>query len=130
VPLTPRRIMLYAGDNDLGEGQTPDAVLQSFQHIVTKMRQTLPAVPLDFISIKPSPARWHIVDDIRRGNALIADYIDGQHGLAYLDVFHPMLGGDGRPRAELFDPDGLHLSPPGYRLWASIVRPYLDRVAD
>jgi lysophospholipase L1-like esterase len=33
-----------------------------------------------------------------------------------------MLGPDGKPRAELFVKDGLHLSADGYKLWAALLR--------
>ena len=37
----------------------------------------------------------------------------------------PMLGADGKPRPELFVKDRLHCNAAGYKLWTSIVRPYL-----
>ena len=43
--------------------------------------------------------------------------------LEYLDVDAPMIGADGKPRPELFADDGLHLSPAGYELWPSRLRP-------
>jgi lysophospholipase L1-like esterase len=37
-----------------------------------------------------------------------------------------MLGPDGKPRAELFRPDGLHVNQKGYELWTSIIAPKLQ----
>jgi lysophospholipase L1-like esterase len=37
-----------------------------------------------------------------------------------------MLGGDKKPRPELFVADGQHMSPEGYKIWARLVRPHLD----
>ena len=45
----------------------------------------------------------------------------------FIDVFTPMLGPDGEPRKELLVSDGLHLNAAGYKLWASIIGPYLAR---
>jgi lysophospholipase L1-like esterase len=36
-------------------------------------------------------------------------------------VFTPMLDADGRPRAELFRADALHLNDAGYTLWKAII---------
>jgi len=41
-------------------------------------------------------------------------------------VFSPMLGGDGRPRAELFREDALHLNAKGYELWRAVIAPYVS----
>ena len=38
----------------------------------------------------------------------------------------PMLGWDGKPRAELFLKDGLHMSPKGYAIWNVLVAPFLE----
>ena len=45
----------------------------------------------------------------------------------FIDVFTPMLNSNSEPRKELFVSDGLHLNAAGYELWASIIRPYLNR---
>ena len=45
--------------------------------------------------------------------------------LAFLDVDGPMLGWDEKPRKELYLDDGLHLSPQGYQLWTTLLRPLL-----
>jgi lysophospholipase L1-like esterase len=36
-----------------------------------------------------------------------------------------MLGWDEKPRRELYLSDGLHLSPQGYQLWTTLLRPLL-----
>jgi len=39
-------------------------------------------------------------------------------------VFQAMLDRAGKPRAEFFLEDGLHLSREGYRLWGSLLEPH------
>ncbi len=81
-----------------------------------------------YISIKPSIARWKYVDLMRRANATIEAYCRTERRLKYVDIDAPMLDTDGRPRAELLQSDGLHLSPAGYELWTEKVMPYLGVV--
>jgi lysophospholipase L1-like esterase len=38
-----------------------------------------------------------------------------------------MLGPDGKPRKELFRPDGLHMNADGYALWIPILRPRIEK---
>jgi lysophospholipase L1-like esterase len=45
-----------------------------------------------------------------------------------VDVFASMLGGDGRPRPELYVADGLHMTRAGYEIWKDALGPVL-RVA-
>lgn len=123
IPYHPRRIVLYAGDNDIAAGKSPERVLGDFQAFVEKVRASLPDVPISFIAIKPSLARWPLVEKIRQANRLVERYARDKKGLDYIDVFSPMLGPDGKPRQELFRQDGLHLNRAGYDLWVSIIAP-------
>ena len=117
VPAAPKSIVFYAGDNDLGDGRHPEEVYLFFCAFVQKMRQHLPGVPLSFLSIKVSPARWNIASEIRRTNELIAQYISKTPDCQYIDMATALLDAAGKPRREFFEADGLHLSPAGYRVW-------------
>ena len=121
TPPQPRLVLVYAGDNDLARGQAPDQVLQSFLAFVRAVRSELPRASIGFISIKPSPTRAALLERVRQANRLIATAIEGLPDTFYIDIFSPMLDGQGRPRAELFGADGLHLNADGYRLWQSVI---------
>jgi lysophospholipase L1-like esterase len=122
----PRVAVLYAGDNDLAAGRTPDQVLADFQDFARAVHRGLPKTRVVFLAIKPSNQRGRLVDQVRKANGLIQAYCKGQDWLSYVDVFTPMLGAHGKPRPELFAKDGLHLNALGYQLWASLVKPYLN----
>ena len=128
APYHPRAIVMYAGDNDLADGDSPARVRDDFAAFVRRARALDRAVPIAFIAIKPSVARQELLPQIREANALVRRYAASQHGVTYLDVFTPMLGSDGQPRAKWFIGDGLHMNRTGYALWISIVRPWLDRL--
>jgi lysophospholipase L1-like esterase len=121
VPHRPGSVVLYAGENDLGQGRSPPEVLASFRDLTRKLDAHLGPIRLAFLSIKPSPARWPLTDAIRATNDLIRQELTSRPNTLYLDLFGPMLGPDGRPRAEFYAVDGLHLSAGGYRLWAGII---------
>jgi lysophospholipase L1-like esterase len=65
------------------------------------------------------------VDTRRRANQMLKDYVATQKGVTYLSFFDDWLGGDGKPREELFIEDHLHPSALGYQLRVKIMRPVL-----
>lgn len=125
VPYRPRMVVLYAGDNDLANRRSPRQVRDDFAAFLARVRKDLPEVPIAFIAIKPSPARAHLLEKMREANALVRDFAAAQEGIAFIDVFTPMLTRDGRVRGELFVDDGLHLNRAGYDLWKSVIAPHL-----
>jgi len=129
LPYKPRLVVVYAGDNDLAEGRSPQQVLQSFESLVEEVQRALPDTRIAYVSIKPSPLRESLMARIRETNALIHDYAAATPGLDYIDIHTPMLDPDGRPRAELFRSDRLHLNEAGYALWKTVISEHLGAPA-
>ncbi|PYJ87462.1 MAG: hypothetical protein DME22_01525 [Verrucomicrobia bacterium] len=127
IPYKPRMILLYAGDNDIAAGKSPEQVLADFKTFTRKVRPSLVEAKVAFISIKPSPSRWEFAEKIKAANRMIEDFCKQDERLIYVDVFNPMLGADGKPRPELFVEDRLHLNLKGYALWTATIRPRLKK---
>ena len=121
LPYKPTLIVLYAGDNDLAEGRTPDQIFNDYKAFVATVRNALPGTRIAYISIKPSGDRWALVDKMRVTNSMIQTYAAKDSTLTYVDVFNPMLGADGKPREELFREDRLHLNGRGYAIWRQLL---------
>ncbi|WP_345944670.1 SGNH/GDSL hydrolase family protein [Variovorax sp. dw_954] len=121
----PRQVVVYAGDNDLAEGQSPLQVMTSLARFMAAVRAELPGARISFISVKPSPSRATLLPKMRETNDIVAAYLRTQANSEYIDTFTPMLGADGQPRVELFRADMLHMNDAGYRIWQSVVAPHL-----
>jgi len=128
LPVNPRSLLLYAGDNDLGDGRSVDEVVGWFRSLANKVATSLGAIPFGFVSVKPSPARYAILDRIRRVNERVHREIESFPMGYYVDVFPAMLDPAGKPRLEYFHDDGLHLSQEGYRLWSRLLEPYRNEI--
>lgn len=126
-PYSPRIIILYAGDNDLAEGQRPQDILNSLTEFLDLLSKDLPSTLVAFISIKPSPAR-NSLGTIEETNRMIEECASKRDNLAFLDVYHKMLKTSQFPNEELFLDDKLHMSPAGYEIWKKVVAPYLSAV--
>jgi len=118
--LPARSIVFYAGDNDLADGEPPSRVLEQLGQLLRQVDLAFGPLPFGFISIKPSPARWHLIDRIHAVNAGARKLVEARPRGVFVDVVPAMLSG-GSPRPELFEPDGLHLSAKGYALWRDLL---------
>ena len=126
LPLRPARLILYAADNDLDQGASPERALGLFRQFMERIRGHFPALPIGYVSIKPSPVRFTNIANIRRTNGLIQAAISEYPGVTYLDLFSPMLSPTGAARPELFTEDGLHMNSAGYALWSREIGAWLD----
>lgn len=124
-PYKPKLIVMYAGDNDINDGATADQVLASFQAFVARARQGVPGVPIVYIAIKPSVARIALWPSMKAANDKIRDWAATQTQVRFVDIAPAMLDAQGKPRPELFRPDGLHMLPAGYALWIAQLKPVL-----
>ncbi len=119
----PQAIVVYAGDNDLGDGRNPEEIFIFFQQLIVHANLKFGKLPCYFISLKPSLSRWHIADQFRYTNNLIeSEIIKINDNWTFIDVFKKMLDRNGNPDPIYYDHDGLHLSDQGYRLWAEIIK--------
>lgn len=122
----PRAVVLYEGDNDIGMyGATAEQVLEGFNAFVSKVHAQLPEANIYFLAIKPSIQRDRFWPEMKRANHLIEVFAERQPKVHFIDIATPMLDQNGRPKADIFEADELHLNSAGYDLWTSVVRPIL-----
>ncbi len=126
IPYHPRAVVLYAGDNDLASGKTPEAVFGDFRSFRKKIHAALPSTRIFYLSIKFSPSRAKLQDAMQRTNELIAADCAATDHCTYVDVNTPMLDPNGRTRPELFESDQLHMKPSTYALWVHQLAPLLS----
>jgi lysophospholipase L1-like esterase len=121
LPYKPRLVVVYAGENDIAEGATPQQVAERFTAFVQAVKADLPGSRIAYVSIKPSPLRAGLMPQVREANELIQSYSQTEPQLDFIDVYSLMLDASGQPRAELFSSDRLHMNAEGYALWRSVI---------
>lgn len=126
-PYRPSKVFLYAGENDIAEALSADSVFKTFQQVFALFNDSLPATQFYFISIKPSPSREKYDGQVQKANKLIKNLIEKSkgHHWTFVDVYHPMLGDNGKAMPQLFKPDRLHMLSSGYDIWDKVLRSYL-----
>lgn len=124
VPYAPRQILIYAGDNDLNSGRSPQQLRADFIAFVERVRRDLPKAKIAYISTKPSPSRAQLLPAQREANALVQAEAT-RLGVDYIDIFTPMLDAGGQPNEALFVEDRLHMNAAGYDIWQRVIAPYV-----
>jgi len=121
IPYEPKRIVMYAGGNDINANKTPEQVARDFRAFVAKVHAKLPETKIAYISIAGNPARWAQVERVKRANELIREFTTTDKRLQFIDVFPHMLGEDGKPLPDIFVEDRLHMNEKGYAIWKRVV---------
>lgn len=126
-PYNPKQIVIYCGENDLAssESVSGEMVFKRFTTLFNLIRKKLPTVPVVFISLKPSPSRWPLRQKMITANNAIKNFLKNKRNAVFVDVYHKMLGPDGKPIKEIFLDDELHMNDKGYAIWQKELKSHL-----
>jgi len=127
VPYHPKQVIIYCGENDFAAEDTlsPGDVLDRFTRLFTGIRTELPGTKITFVSMKPSPSRWHLKDKYIEANRLIRKFIRKQKNASFINVWNKMLDDQKEPDKSLFLEDQLHMNKAGYGIWRKAIHPHL-----
>lgn len=125
IKYKPDQIFIYEGDNDAAIGKKPSVIIRDAKKIVHKLNESLPSVPVVFISPKPSLSRWELRESYMKLNDRFERYAARNDRVDFINVWPVMLNQQEIPGKELFIEDGLHMSKAGYDLWAKEIRKYI-----
>lgn len=131
-PYKPSQIVIYCGENDLANDSTVTSktVAKRFKTLFHDIRKKFPHVTIIFISLKPSPSRWHLRKKMQDVNRRIDHFLVVRRPSPppiFIDVWSSMLGTDGKPMPDIFIQDNLHMNAKGYAIWQKIIAPYLKK---
>lgn len=126
----PKAVVLFAGTNNIhgmtDASDSAEKVLEDFKKFYEKSTEALPDVPVYYISISPTKARWKVWNEADEANQMIKAYADQLEGLTVIDTTEAMLL-NGQPNEEILVGDGLHLNEDGYKLWTSLIHPVVTK---
>lgn len=127
VPYHPKQVVIYCGDNDLASSDTVTAsvVADRFKQLFSIIRNKLPEANVTYVSIKPSPSRMNLQMKMEEANELIKTFLQDKPNTSFVDVYHPMLNENCRPKGDIFLDDSLHMNAKGYAIWQKAIQPYL-----
>ena len=125
-PYQPRKIFIYAGENDIAAGKTGQFVFEEFQKLWVMINKKLPKTTIYFMSVKPSPSRAKFIGEVNIANKMIRKYLKNKKNSIYVDLstvlFTP---GTTTADSSLFEADLLHLNSKGYDKWQKALGPFV-----
>lgn len=126
-PYQPRKIFIYAGENDIAAGKTGQFVFEEFQKLWEMINKKLPKATIYFMSVKPSPSRAKFIGEVNIANRLIRNYLKNKKNSIFIDI-NTVLYTPGSTIIDtsLFEDDLLHLNSKGYDKWQKVLEPFVE----
>jgi len=132
--LTPSKVFLLIGTNDLGDEKPVEYVAGNIRKIISEIRQNCPQTKIYLESVYPvslskdKKIKKIIVGkrnntDISRLNDELRNIAD-EMGITYIDVYSHLVDENGNIKTE-YTVEGLHLTIQGYEVVAEVLRPYV-----
>lgn len=125
LPYGPSVVVVYEGDNDLAEGQTPAEIAQDLAVFLERAETELRGTSILLLTVKPSPSRVHLLEVQSEFNRRLKLLPLSHPRVRVIDVASPLLDSQGKPDPRFFAADRLHLSADGYEAWR---QPVLDAI--
>ena len=126
-PYNPKQVVIYCGENDFAADPklSVDSVVERFKTLFQMIRKRKKTTHIAFESMKPSPSRWKMKDQMMAANEGIKTYLKSQRRTNYVDVWTQMLAENGEPMKDLFLSDNLHMNAKGYAIWKEAITHFL-----
>jgi hypothetical protein len=125
-PYHPKKIFIYAGENDIAAGKSGDFVAKEFAKLWAMLSSRLPEAEIYFMAVKPSPSRAKYFPEVKIANTKIKTFLAGKKKGHYIDVASVILKPTTmQPDSSLFESDLLHLNKTGYDKWQAVLQPYV-----
>lgn len=127
-PYNPKQIVIYCGENDFASSDTVTVqlVVQRFTQLYNLIVEKYPEVNISYVSMKPSPSRWHLSNKFIAGNKCIKQFLEAKPNTSFINVWDKMLNYNGVPDSTIFLDDMLHMNSAGYEIWQNAIKPHLN----
>ncbi len=122
----PKQIFVYCGENDIANKTPSIEVYNRWLRLYTYIRKHNKKAEIYFISLKPSPSRWHLKNEMQKVNEMIKSFIEKQSMTYFVDIWPMMLESLNTPKSEIFLKDSLHMNKLGYELWINELKSKID----
>lgn len=124
VDLSPAKVFLMIGTNDVSRGYAQDTIVANVEGILDTLEAELPDTEVYLQSVLPRLAKN--ASAIEALNAAYKQLAVQYKNVTYVDLYSLYCDDNGVPTEELFASDGYHMSGSGYALWVEQIREYVE----
>ncbi|NLK67917.1 MAG: lysophospholipase [Clostridiaceae bacterium] len=132
--LSPSKVFILIGTNDIGENKDEEHVIYNIAQIIQKIQDNCPDARIYLQSIYPvSKAKDKKIRKVivkKRNNEIISrinvelEKLAQEKGIVYIDVYSHLVDDEGNLKLD-YTVEGLHLTVNGYKVVSDILRPYV-----
>lgn len=127
----PKKVFILIGINDIALKISPETILTNYQTIVSILKDQSPKTKIYIQSILPTndefdtfknhQGKMQIIKEVNIELEKLAE----KNNVVFVDLFPNFLDENGK-LSKAYTNDGLHLLGPGYLLWASLIKKYIE----
>jgi lysophospholipase L1-like esterase len=125
----PAKIFILIGINDIARNIPDSVILDNYRRMIQRIKTESPKTKIYFNTLLPVNNTFPAKGQFNKDEHVL--YINEKlkkmektEGIAVIDIHPHFLDADKRLDKQ-YTYDGLHLNAAGYKLWASILKPYL-----
>lgn len=127
--LHPELFIVNIGTNQFSitpnySGDTPEETFEGIRSVAELLHSRFPDAVMVQMALFPRGGKH---DEIFETNRLLHRFAETAPYLHLIDLTGSLGDSAGNPIPECYQPDSCHLAPPGYKIWAEALMPYLMR---
>ena len=128
--MQPDKLFLMIGVNDLNNGASTDSIIRQYEVLFNLFEEYIPYTEIYIQSVLPTNEEWLFSINIKDIDILNAFLISTakERGYRYIDVA-ALFADDSGYLDPAYSNDGIHLAGEAYKLWANLLRPYIEAEA-
>ncbi|AOC97006.1 GDSL-like Lipase/Acylhydrolase [Flavobacterium anhuiense] len=127
----PKKVFILIGINDIAQKISPEKILENYQNIILKLKNDSPRTRVYIQSILPTNDEFDTFKNHQGKMQMIKEInielekLAKENKVEFINLFQYFLDQNGK-LSKSYTNDGLHLLGPGYLLWASIIKKYIE----
>ncbi len=127
----PRKVFILIGINDISRSIPDSVILANYRMIIQRIKKELPATKIYFNTLLPVNNTFTARNHFNKNEHIL--YVNDElkklgttENITVIDIYPHFLDVDKRLDKQ-YTYDGLHLNAAGYTLWASLLKPWLNK---